>query len=291
MRLRYTLSSMVWLCGCFTDPQATSVNDTTGETPTTSTSADAGSSVGDQTTLNDGSDSATTIAEASSDTGSDSSSGSGSSSSTTSDSDESSSTGEPFSVCPSFIDDFEDGREDSVWQQAPNSASIEEDGEWKLQVSAEGEDVFATMTMPLPTSFEGSAVRFEIGTPPANDDVLLILWLQQVGGQGRIAFNLIQREGLLELQARVTNESGPPGFVVETTPWVQDAQGWMQLREADGSLHFETSSNGVDFVPVFTIDTPIDVDDVLVGVVGHNRVTLPADTEVSIRTFEIDCGA
>ena len=288
MRLAVSLSSVLLLSGCFSEPLTSSPDGTTDDGPqaSTSTSGNGATSAAGKTTSTDPSDTTTTAADAGSGDGSSDSSTGGS----TSGLDESSSTGEPFSVCPSFIDDFEDGREDSVWQQAPSSASIEEDGEWKLQVSAAGEDIFATMTIPVPTSFEGAAVRFEVGTPPADDDVLLILWLQQAGGQGRVAFNLIQRDGLLELQARVTNESGPPGFVVDTAPWSQDVQRWMQLREADGVLYFETSSSGRDFTPVFELETPIDVENVWVGVVGHNREDLPEDVEVSIRTFELRCG-
>lgn len=215
----------------------------------------------------------------------------GMSSSSTGFLDGSSSSGGGESLCPQFFDDFEDGVENPVWIQAPNPASLEADGEWTINITAAGEDDFARMMLPLEGGFEGATIRFEIGTPPSEDDVLLILWIQQnAGGAGRVAFNLIQRAGTLELEARVTSESGPPGFVVDSTTWDPKTQRWLQLREAAGTVHFEASSDGLAFEEVFVVEMPIGLDDVSVGFVGHNRTDLERDTEVSIRSFELLCG-
>ncbi len=131
--------------------------------------------------------------------------------------------------------------------------------------------------------------KTERGAPPQTDGVLLILWVEPHAGAGRIAYNLAHHGTEILLEARITPEVGSPSIVAET-PWNPDTMHWLQLREDAGTLFFEASADGTTFDVIFEMPTPFDVSDAFVGFVGHNVLALPGDVEVSVRSFELECG-
>ncbi len=193
-------------------------------------------------------------------------------------------------VCPVFFDTFDDGLEDLRWNQPYPGATNEADGESIITVTAATDDEFARMMVdPEMSGMEGATARFEIGTPPQTDGVLLILWVEPHAGAGRIAYNLAHHGTEILLEARITPEVGSPSIVAET-PWNPDTMHWLQLREDAGTLYFEASADGTTFDVIFEMPTPFDVSDAFVGFVGHNVLALPGDVEVSVRSFELECG-
>lgn len=188
-----------------------------------------------------------------------------------------------------LFDTFNDGVEGPLWIQTNPASTFEEGGESIIALTPAPDDEFARM-MVAPGSFAGATMRIEVGTPPAGDGVFLILWIEESDGEGRIAYNLAQHGINLRLEARITPQAGPPGSILEETDWDPATQQWLQLREDSGTLYFESSQDGALFEPVFEMPTPIGIDDVRVGFVGNNSVELPEPVEVSVRTFELECG-
>lgn len=233
------------------------------------------------------------------DTGSTDDSGASTGTSTTMDTGDSTDTGdeesgtstgpEPATVCPVFLDTFDVDVIDLLWdQQSPESLS-QGDGELQINVTGAVGDQFARVqVLPEANGLEGATARIEIGDAPAVDGVLLILWVQPLNNDGRIAFNLTHYGDQILLEARITPEVGPAS-IVATTPWTPETMQWMQLREDAGMLFFEVSEDGSTFETVFEMPTPIDVSSAYIGFVGHNILQLAEDAQVSVRTFELMC--
>ncbi len=285
-------TSLLVLPGCFeelvdldTDGAGTSSTGPGGSGPTDPTVASASSSSGD--VLSTSTSGPGSTGSGSTTFGDDSSSGTGSTSE--GDSSSGSSTGGVPSVCPVLFDTFDDGAENALWIQTNPASTFEEGGQSIINITPAPDDEFARM-MVAPGPFTGATMRVEVGTPPADDGVLLILWIEQQDGEGRIAFNLAQHGTDLRLEARITSEAGPPGAIFDETDWNPATQPWLQLREDSGTTYFEASQDGVAFDTVFQIPNPIGLDDVRVGFVGHNNVELAEAVQVSVETFELICG-
>ncbi len=278
------------MAGCFTEaPVAKTAGDTDASSGPSTTEADTttGADTGES---NSGTATSATASE-SGDTGDGTDSGSGTTTGTDSGSDSSSDTGIPRpTVCPVFFDDFGDEVIDRRWRQSFVESSAEIDGELVITVTGELNDQYVTMVvLPEEMGLEGGSMRLEVGTPPADLGVRTALWVQPTMNTGRIAFNLAERNGGPRLEARITPEVGSPQ-VLATLDWNPDSMSWLQLRESEGVLYFETSADGGTFETFYQMETPFDVSSAEVGFAGHNDLALPSDVEVSVRTFEFICG-
>ncbi len=282
-------TSLLLFAACFeeVDTDDSRPSGTTGGTNSdpTMTSAETSADPGTSSTE----PSASTSTGESMDTGTTSGPADSSSGSESTDSSSSSTSDGGFSVCPMLIDRFEDGVEEPYWIQSNPGSTFEAGGQSVIEVTAASNDEFARM-MVNPGSFEGGTMRLEVGTPPADDGVFMVLWIEQADGEGRIAYNLAQHGADLSLEARITSEAGPPGAILEEAPWDSVTQRWLQLREDAGTLYFEASEDGSTFGPVFEMPTPIGLADVRVGFVGSNSAPLADDVQVSVETFELFCG-
>ena len=275
--------------GCFLEVPAevgTETNASTGSG--TGTSTGAGSS---EDTGNGGTDpSVSTVASA--DDSSDTTDGTDGDSGTTGSTglatgSESGTTGP--TVCPTFFDAFDDGVEDSRWLQGFGSSSTEADGELSILVTGELNDEYVTMVVqPEGGGLEGGTMRLELGITPVDVGVRTTLWVQPIEHPGRISYNLVDRGAGPRLEARLSPKQGNP-LVAAAIDW-EPAMGWSQLREAEGTLYFETSGDGVTFEVFHEMATPFDLGLAEVGFAGHNDLALEEDVVVSIRTFEFICG-
>ncbi len=162
-------------------------------------------------------------------------------------------------------------------------------GEAIINVTAAFNDEFARLQLlPENNGLVGASVRIEIGTPPAVESAVIILWVQPTASDDRISYSLANRGEETRLEARLVPAVGPP-TILNTEVWNPE-QRWMQIREDEGTLYFEASTDGVTFDVVYQAANTIDVGSTFIGFVGNNGAPLEADTQVSVRTFEIECG-
>lgn len=285
---RVALVASLTAVGCFSDaPVGTGGGPgSTGGSGTTSEAGTAGSG-GITATSTDLSDSGTTSSGSDSggttegtDTGSE-----------TTGSDSGSDSGRPRrTVCPTFFDAFDDEIEDPLWRQSFGASTTEVGGELVIAVTGKQNDQYVTMVvLPEDGGLAEGTIRVELGTTPVEVGVRTTLWVQPLSNDGRISYNLVDRGSGLRLEARITPEVGSPQ-VLDALDWEAATMNWLQLREAQGMLYFETSSDGVTFETFYEMTTPFDVSSAEVGFAGHNDLPLPVDVEVSVRTFEFICG-
>ncbi len=286
LALAASLSSV----GCFSDVEATTASAETesssGPEGTTTTGAGPTSETTEGTTQAEASTSSD-----SGDTTLGADTGSGTTQGADTGSDSSSSSGEPPPmVCPVFFDTFDDDVVDSRWSQSFIASTSEVGGELVINVTGALNDEFVTMVvLPEDGGLQGGTMRVEIGTAPTELGVRLSLWVQPTEGDGRISYNLAQRDQGVRLEARITPEVGSPQ-ILSTLLWAPDTMQWLQLREEQGQLYFEFSADGESFETFFQTKTPFNVDSAEVGFAGHNDDELAEDVEVSVRSFEFICG-
>lgn len=289
--LLFALAASSIATGCFSDVSpgiSEGDTDPSGGSPGTSTGTSAEAS-GDTNIADTEQSSSGAVSSVG---GSDSTGGTGSGSegNSGSGSNSGSGTGDPApTVCPIFFDAFDDGIKDPLWRQSFPNSSSEIDDELVINVTGILNDEFVTMVvLPEGGGLQGSTMRIELGIPPADPGVRTTLWVSPTDGAGRISFNLAQRAAGPTLEARISPELGSPQ-IVATLEWDPLLMSWMQLREAEGMLYFEISSDGVSFETFHEMSTPFDVSSAEVGFAGHNDQALPGDVTVSVRTFEFVC--
>ena len=284
------LAASLTAAGCFSDaPVGTAGGPgSTGGSATTS-EAGTGGSGGITATGTDPSDSGTT--SSGSDSGGTTQGTDTGLETTGSGSDSCSNSGRPRpTVCPTFFDAFDDETEDPLWRQSFGASTTEVGGELVIAVTGEQNDQYVTMVvLPEDGGLAEGTMRVELGTTPVEVGVRTTLWVQPLSNDGRISYNLVDRGSGLRLEARITPEVGSPQ-VLDALDWEAATMNWLQLREAQGMLYFETSSDGVTFETFYEMTTPFDVSSAEVGFAGHNDLPLPVDVEVSVRTFEFICG-
>lgn len=294
-------AGIVTASGCFTPSLS---DDTDAATDSDTASSEGTGGTGDVTSGADGMTGAATMAPttmggssaADSDGttgGVDDTSDDATASGPTSDSEsdvDSSSDGGLETVCPVFFDTFDSDQIDLRWnKQSPESLS-QANGEAIINVTGAFNDQFARFqALPETNGFLEGTARMEIGDPPPVDGILLIMWVQPLNNEGRIAYNLAHHGDEILLEARITPEVGLAS-IVDSTPWIPETMQWMGLREQAGTLYFETSQDGVTYDVLFELPTPIDVSSAFIGFVGHNNLQLVDDHQVSIRSFELVCG-
>lgn len=288
----YALAASLTAVGCFSDVESV---DPTGTTESSSGAEGTTASGTGETTAGGTEDESKTATSASDsdfgDTTSGTETGSGTTVGTDSGSESSSSSGEPLPmVCPTFFDAFDDEVKDSRWRQSFPGSTSEVGDELVISVTGELNDQYVTMVvLPEEGGLEEASMLVELGTTPADLGVRTTLWVQPTEGDGRISYNLAQRDGGPRLEARITPEVGSPQ-IMDTLDWDSGTMGWLQLREEEGQLYFETSPDGVMFELFYEMPTPFDVSSAEVGFAGHNDLALPSDVEVSVRSFEFICG-
>lgn len=292
---RLALAASLTAVGCFSEaPLGGTTAGTDASESEGTTTAGTGAS-GDTTAAGTDQSTSGTAASASASESGETTEGTDTGSETTegtaSGSDSSSDSGIPVpTVCPTFFDAFDDGVKDPLWRQSFPASASEVDDELVITVTGAADDEYVTMVvLPEGGGLAGGTMRVELGTTPVEVGVRTTLWVQPLAGAGRISYNLASRSGGLRLEARITPELGSP-YVDATIDWNPASMLWLQLREADGTLYFETSTDGEMFEPFHDMPVPFDVSPAEVGFAGHNDLMLPNDVEVSVRTFEFICG-
>jgi len=282
------LAASLTTAGCFSEPP---VEQSTEETDSSTPSEGTATEVGSGTSVNATGGTEGKSGTATSATAADTTDGTDTEHDTTSGGDSDSDTGPlPPTVCPNFIDTFDDAAIDPLWRQSFPASTSEVDGELFITVTGALNDEYVTMVvLPEGGGLEGGTMRVELGTTPADVGVRTTLWIQPTNSQGRISYNLVDRGAGLQLEARISPKVGGPQLAA-TLPWDPDTMGWLQLRETGGVLYFEVSNNGVAFELFHEMPTPFDVGSAEVGFAGHNDNGLPSDVEVSVETFEFICG-
>ncbi|MBV1860126.1 MAG: hypothetical protein KUG77_17060 [Nannocystaceae bacterium] len=274
------------MAGCFEVPNATAGSSAGGMIDTTS-----GVSVSDSTSGSQSSTGPTTDGSSTSPDPSGSETSVPSTGTQSADSSSDSTSGEVTSMaCPIYSDDFEDGVVDPLLIQTNAIWTTEAAGASVITLSPEPDDVFPRVMVDAgPAGLQGATARIEVGTPPQEDGVHLILWVESRETNWRVAFRLAHYGDEILLQARITGESGP-GQVLASSEWSPREHRWLQLRESDGTMYFDVSQDGTTFTSLFELPTTFDVSDALIGFVGNNNLPLDGEVEVSVEAFELLCG-
>lgn len=293
------LAASLTAAGCVSEP---AVSGSEGETDSPNGSEGTGTATGSGTSLNttavteskSGTATSATTSESAdttegTDTELETTTGTGSGSDSSSDTEPTTPT-----VCPTFLDSFDDAVKDPLWRQSFPASTSEVDGELVITVTGALNDEYVTMVVlpedgRLEGGLEGGTMRVELGAPPVDIGVRTTLWVHPTAHMGRISYNLVDRGSGLQIEARITPEVGAPQ-ITATLEWDPDTMDWLQLRESGGVLYFETSTDGVTFELFHEMPTPFDVSSAEVGFAGHNDGELPNDVEVSVETFEFICG-
>ncbi len=291
------LVSVVAVSGCFESAGAvtlstdTETGDDTGPGPESLPTSSSGTETSTPGTSSSGTQDPTVPDETSTtdETGSDST-GTGadeSSSGSTSGDSSGGETGDSLSLCPLFVDDFEDGSFDPIWDLSYPSSLSEENGEAVLTLTSPQGDQYPRLTLQPLGGLVGASVRMEAGAllpPEFGTQINLIVG----GAQGdNIAFS-INHTAQLDLQ--ITTQLDDGDFdVQQLSAYDPVNHAWLQIREDAGVLYFETSADGESFSIFHQIASPFELDAARVGIAGTNWDPITNLVDVSARSFEFQC--
>jgi hypothetical protein len=199
-----------------------------------------------------------------------------------------SSTGSvPVSVCPEFIDDFEDGVEDSRWIQPYPLSTQEIDGVSRFTVTPALNDEFVRMMVAPESGMVGTTVTVELGETSDAVGMESTLWIQREGTE-RLSFRRYASNDDVLLEVFVRDGTGMTS-VVHGEAFDDVEHQFLRVVGDATTLSFEVSSDGVSFTPVHTGPNPFGGDPVQVGFVGNNRSALLGAEIVSFESFSITC--
>lgn len=195
--------------------------------------------------------------------------------------------------CPSFVDDFEDGVLGALWSTPYPAAISEQGGAAVISITPEAADQFARLMLSPPSGFIGASARLEVGTVPTEVGSQMLLWLTSGNDSGSIAMAINVTNDGTELNVTQDDGLGMPGSIVTVSsiPYDIASHQWLAVTEADGVLTFQTSADGTSFATFVDVSAEFDLEQAEVGVVGTNWGELPAPTQVSAESFEIDCAS
>lgn len=291
------VATFALVTGCFEDGSTAAPgqeDSSTGDSTTSSSDPDSGDDARESTTdsgaatsTDDGSDDSTSAADEGSTSVGDATTSEGSDA-TDGSTGEPTTTGVDLGPCPAFSDAFDDGVLDPLWNTPYPEAITEQDGEAIISITAAPGDQFARFMLAPPTGFEGASARVEVGTPPSLPGSQMLLWLARGDGSSSLAFAINITETAEELNVTFDDEGSISSLA--SIAYVEASHRWLAMREQDGTLFVEASADGVTFAVVAELAVPFDLSDAQVGVVGTNWGALANATEVSARTFELECG-
>lgn len=178
--------------------------------------------------------------------------------------------------CPELIETF-DVCPGEPWE-ASDPALVEcIDGDARLTVTSA---IDGNVTLMLPAGLVGATVVVDLGDgPPPN--IVKVLRVRTAAAEV-IAFRSNGATSVLEIVVGPADAQN----VLATAPYDPVAHRWLGVREEDGWLYFETSADGVAFVPFHAAVTPFDVSDTTVGIAAGNFDPLGQDSSVSFGQFE-----
>lgn len=288
------LISLATVAACADSSGALSEADTeaggdTGTGPadssTSSASSEAGAEETSTTGTSDPTDAGSTTGETASDatgTGLDSDGSSSGSSS-------GDSSGGDTAVCAVFVDDFEDGVFDPIWDLSYPSSLSEDDGEAVLSLTSPEGDQYPRLTLVPQGGLVGASVRMEAGAllPPEFGTQINLI----VGGDegDNIAFSINHTE---QLELQITTQLDNGGFDVQQLAAYDPVDhAWLQVREDEGVLYFETSADGESFSLFHQMANPFELDAARIGIAATNWDPIADAVNVSARSFEFHCDA
>ncbi len=188
-----------------------------------------------------------------------------------------------------FVDDFEDESFDANWDLSYPSSLSEENGEAVLTLTSPDGDQYPRLTLEPLGGLIGASARMEAGAllPPEFGTQINLIVGGDVGDN--IAFSINHTD---QLDLQVTTQLDNGNFdVQQLSAYDPVNHAWLQVREDEGVLYFETSADGESFAIFHQIEVPFELDAVRVGIAATNWDPITNPVNVSARGFEFECGA
>ncbi|HET6582037.1 MAG TPA: hypothetical protein VFG69_01295 [Nannocystaceae bacterium] len=193
-----------------------------------------------------------------------------------------SSSGDVVPECPSFVDDFEDAVLDPSWGVMDEAFITEVDGELVLELTPEVDQIYPGV-LRMDQDLASGYVRIQVGDAPAVDGERLYLAVAIDSSYADVVYIMI--EGALVRMQR--EQKGALWTTYADIEFDPDVHAWLQIRGENGTVFFETSSDGVTFTPQASADDVFELVATTIVVASTNYLVLEQTGFVSVRELEI----
>ena len=260
--------------------------DASATAPTTDeTTSDASATVSTTTPLTSGVDVTGDVETTSLSSASETSSGEASSTApgTTEGGTTDESTTETPQICPTYVDDFEDGVIGPEWDVYLPEMISDTDGARVYLVTADDLDQYPWTGLLEPQDLTQGWVRARVGLHPTSYPEQLFLAVSPVSAPLDAFIFFLEGTDLL---ARFDDPAEGWIDIYEAT-YDPTIHRWLRIRGEDTTVYFEAAGEDEMFETLASYDAGYTLDDMVVAMQAGNYDPLEADAEVSFDHFEV----